>query len=322
MQKRVVILGGAGLIGTHLCIKLINEGHEVFCVDVREMDDSPLLREVRDHESFHFIRHNIIHSFGIRCDEIYNLASPSCLRYDKTLPVETLKVNIAGSINTLETARAEHARVVFASSGDVYGISRRDSFAEEGQYSSTGTILGEAKRSAEALHRAYRAEYGTDTRIARIFNVYGPGTDLSDQRVVTKMIVAALRNADIVIFGSGEQTRTFCWVGDAVEGLKKLMASPARDRTPTVNIGSPHEISMRALAEQIVRMTDSRSKIVHVEARRYDPRRKTPDLTVARHDLGWVPSVPLTEGLQRTIAYTEKELSKIRYSVRSWVEIH
>lgn len=322
MQKRVVILGGAGLIGTHLCLRLLKEGHEVFCVDVREKNDSPLLRQAYSHDAFHFIHHNIIHSFGIRCDEIYNLASPSCLSYDKTLPVETLKVNISGSMNALETARAEHARVLYASSGDVYGLSRRDSLSEEGYFGGMGTVLGDAKRAAEALHKAYRMEYGTDTRIARIFNVYGPGADLADQRVIMKMTVAALRNRDILIYGSGEQTRTFCWVEDAVEGLIRLMAAPEGEATPTVNIGSMHEISMRALAELIIHLTDSRSKIIHIDARSYDMRRKTPDISTARQLLQWTPSVPLTEGLQRTISYVRKELAKVSHALRSWVEVH
>lgn len=323
MPKRTVILGGVGLIGTHLCLRLLREGHEVFCVDIRDLGDSPLLREARDYENFRFIRHNIIHSYGIRCDEIYNLASPPCLRYDKALPVQMLKVNISGSVNTLETARAEHARVVFASSGDVGYPLRRDMLAEESYYQTVGTILCEAKRSAEAFHRAYRVEYGVDTRIARIFNTYGPGTDINDRRAVPCMIAAALLNRDIIIYGSGEQTRSFCWVEDTVEGLVRLMsASTDRGRFPAVNLGSTHEISVRALAERIIELTGSRSKIRHIESRYNDSRRKVPDISVARRELKWSPSVSLTDGLQRTVAYIEKEISKIGHASRTWVEVH
>ena len=323
MPKRTVILGGVGLIGTHLCLRLLREGHEVFCVDIRNMCDSPLLREARDYENFRFIRHNIIHSYGIRCDEIYNLASPTCLHYDKALPVQTLKVNISGSVNTLETARAEHARVVFASSGDICTNARRDVVTEERYYKTVSTILGEAKRSAEAFHRAYRIEYGVDTRIARIFNTYGPGTDINDRRAIPNMIASALLNRDIVIYGSGEQTRSFCWVEDTVEGLVRLMSAHSeRVRLSTVNLGSTHEISVRALAERIIELTGSRSKIRHIESRYSDPRRKIPDISVARRELKWLPTVMLTDGLQRTIAYIEKEMSKIGYPSRTWVEVH
>ena len=179
MPKRTVILGGAGLIGTHLSLRLLREGYDVFCVDIRDMGDSPLLREARDYDNFRFIRHNIVHSYGIRCDEIYNLASPSSMRYDRAMPVQMLKVNITGSVNTLEAARAEHARVVFASSGDICCQTRRDVPADESCYNTVGTTLAEAKRAAEALHRAYRIEYGVDARIARIFSTYGPGTGLN-----------------------------------------------------------------------------------------------------------------------------------------------
>lgn len=323
MQKRVVVLGGVGLIGTHLCLRLLREGAEVFCVDVRDMNDSPLLIEARQWEGFHYIHHNITHSFGIRCDEIYNLASPARLRYDKALPVETLKVNIAGSVNTLETARAEHAKVVFASSSDIYGASSNDDSLNETRYYNTAsTILGEAKRAAEAFHRAYKIEYGTDTRIARIFNAYGTSVDVADRRVVMKMIVAALLNRDIVIYGSGQQTRTFCWVEDIVDGVMRLMAAETGDTTPTVNFGSTHEVTMRALAEKIISLAGSRSQIVHSEPRYNDSHSKIPDTSIAHHQLGWSPTVTLDEGLRRTINYAEKELTKVGYSTRSWVEMH
>ena len=323
MPKRTVILGGVGLIGTHLCLRLLREGNEVFCVDIRNLCDSPLLREARDYDNFRFIRHNIIHSYGIRCDEIYNLASPSCLRYDRALPVQMLKVNISGSVNTLETARAEHARVVFASSGDICAAPRRNADSEESYYQTVGTILAEAKRSAEAFHRAYRVEYGVDTRIARIYNTYGPGTDLHDRRVVPQMIASALLNRDIRICGSGEQTRTFCWVEDTVDGLVRLMAARSdKARLSTVSLGSTHEISIRALAERIIELTGSRSQIRHTESRYSDPQRKVPDIGPARRELKWAPTVSLTDGLQRTIAYVESEMSKIGHASRTWAEIH
>lgn len=322
MQKRIVVLGGVGLIGTHLCLRLLREGHEVFCVDVRGIDHSPLLREALRYDRFRFIRHNITSGFGIRCDQIYNLASPICLGYDKAMPVEILKVNIAGSLNTLETARAEHARVLFASSGDISAISRRDSLSEESYYNTVATILGEAKRSAEALHRAYRIEYGTDARIARVFNTYGPGCDIGDRRAVVRMSVAALRNSEIIIYGSGEQTRTFCWVEDTVDGLVRLMNAPAEIKHSAMNFGGTQEISVRELAELIIELTGSRSRIRHVETRYNDLHRKTPDISVARRELKWAPTVSLDEGLKRTIGYIEAMMPKDGYTARTWVEVH
>ena len=165
MQKRIVVLGGVGFIGTHLCLRLLEEGHEVFCVDIRDAVNSPLLRGVLQHPLFRYVHHNIINGFSIRCDEIYNLASPSRVRYNKALPVETLRVSVLGAINTLETARSEHARVVFASAGNIYGIGHRDPASEPGNFCSTHYILYEGKRAAEALHRAYNSEYDVDARL-------------------------------------------------------------------------------------------------------------------------------------------------------------
>lgn len=321
MQKRIVILGGVGFIGTHLCLRLLNDGHEVFCVDIRDTINSPLLRDMPQHPEFRYVRHNIINSFGIRCDEIYNLSSPSRVRYNKALPVETLKVSIVGSMNALDTARTEHARILFAS-GDVYDTGYGDTLPAEVNCCSSHRILAEGKRAGEALHRAYQNEFGVDARIARIFNTYGSGADLMDQRVVMKMIVAALQNRDITINGSGEQLRTFCWVEDIVDGLVRLMEAPRTEATRTINFGSNHEVSIRALAEKIVALTGSRSRIVHTQARIDDVRRRTPDISAARRELGWAPRTPLVEGLRRTVSYVEKELAEKAYAGITWVEIN
>ena len=220
MQKRIVVLGGAGFIGTHLCLRLLADGNEVFCVDVRDAAGSSLLRDVLRHPAFHAVRHNIVHGFGIRCDEIYNLASPSRVCYDKALPVEALQVCMTGTINTLDTARDEHARVLFASSGEM-GDTRPA--AAEG--CGCAHTLMEGKRAAEALHRAYREEFDVDTRIARIYNTYGSGADLMDQRLVMKSVVAALRNRDIRINGKRidpEKTYTIATIDYLQRGGDKM----------------------------------------------------------------------------------------------------
>lgn len=322
MQKKIVILGGVGFIGSHLCLRLLDEECELFCVDTRNPADSPLLRTRHGARNFHYVRHNIVHRFGIRCDEIYNLAAPPMLRYDRALPADTLKTAMEGSVNALDTARAEHARVVYASSGDIYESSSRELLTDLCHPFPPKAFGTEGKRSAEALHRAYAGEFGVDVRIARIFGTYGSGCDLNDQRAVTRMVVAALRNRDITIYGSGEQTRTFCWVGDIVDGLVRLMRAAPSDRLRIVDLGSTHEITIRALAEKIVELTGSRSRIVHTEARRDDARRKTPDIGRAQRELEWSPHTSLTEGLQRTIAYVEKELAGMSPEAMSWIEVH
>lgn len=322
MQKRVVILGGAGFIGTHLCLRLLEAGHSVFCVDVRDAADSPLLKSALQHASFRFVRHNIVSPFGIRCDEIYNMASPSMVRYNKALPVESLKTSIAGSIHALDTARSEHARVLFGSSGAVYDIGRPDLRTPGRDNCSTHRTLAEGKLAAEALHRAYRSEFDVDTRIARIFNTYGPGADVMDQRVVMKMIAAALQNRDIAVNGSGEQVRAFCWIEDIVEGLVRLMEAPRAEYTRTLDLGSTHEIPIRTLAEKIIALTGSRSRIVHLPVRADDASRRAPDISAARRELGWTPRTPLVEGLRRTISYVEKELAGNNYARMTWAEMN
>lgn len=322
MQKRIVILGGVGFIGSHLCLRLLNEGHEVFCVDLRDATNAPLLRSVLQHPGFRYVHHNIINNFAIRCDQIYNLAAPSMVRYNKALPVETLKVSVLGSINALENARAEHARILFASMGEVGDTTYHGRLAGASNGCATHHILADGKRAGEALHRAYQSEYGVDARIARIFNTYGSGADLMDQRVVMKMVLAALQNRDIPINGNGEQLRTFCWVEDLVDGLIRLMEAPPTEHTRMLNLGSNHEITIRSLAEKIITLTGSHSKITHAAARIDDARRNTPDISAAYRELDWTPSTPLTEGLRRTIGYVEKELSNKVYAHSTWVEMN
>lgn len=321
MSKRIVVLGGAGLIGTHLCLRLIKEGEQVFCVDIRDASTSPLLHRVQKHPSFRFIRHDITQPFSIACDRIYNLASPPHLHFDHAMPVEILRSDILGAINALDTAYHERIPILYASSGDVYDHPHLENTTGKSCLRPLHHLYAEGKRAAEALCRAYNLEHGIDTRIARIFTTYGSGGDLRNRHIMTKMVIAALRNEDIVIFGSGEQTRTFCWVEDVVDGLIRLMECPPATETPVINLGNDHEISIRALAEKIIMLTASRSRIVHTTARLDDPRRVLPDLEIADRELGWTPKTALNEGLNRMITDIKKRLDNRLQTNPSWVKI-
>lgn len=318
MQKKIVILGGVGLVGGHLARRLLEQGNEVYVVDTREPCSSPLLRELEPLENFHFVRHNIISPFTIRCDELYNLCGPTRLGHDKQPPVETLKTHLQGSINTLENARSEFSRVLYASSSAIYASHPSLQFDPHNERAATA----EGVRGAEMLHRAYFSEYGIDCRIARLFNLYGSGADLNDRRVVMRMVVAALQQRDITICGNGEQLRTFLWVEDAVEGLIRLMRADASHFPLTVDFGGAQEISIRHLAEKIISLCGSRSKILHTESRHGEERRRVADLEVGRRLIGWYPRTSLGEGLKRLIEYVEQELSAFRHGSRSWIEIY
>lgn len=318
--KRTVVLGGVGFIGSHLCRRLLAEGHEVFCIDLRDITHAPALRDLQRNAAFHYIHHNIIHPFGIRCDELYNLTAPAVVHYSKQLPVETLQLCMVGSIHALDTARTEHARVVYGSTGSITNMTTKQMWSDQPHV--TRHTLIEGHMAAESLHRAYRQEFGVDTRIARIYNTYGNEVNLMDQRVVTKMIVAALQQRDIHIEGNGEQIRTFCYVGDVVEGLLGLMRALPNDHTRIVNLGSDEHISILGLAQKIIELTGSRSKIVHVEPRAEEFRLRIPDLATTRRELGWNPTTNLVDGLKRTINHIEKELSERAGAFYSWVEVN
>lgn len=318
MQKKVVILGGVGLIGTHLCKKILDRGDVVYCVDTRELSASPLLRDWERHGNLRYVRHNVVNPFTIRCDEIYNLCAPVRLSYDRQLPVEAFKTYLQGAINTLENARAEFAKVVYVSSSAVYTPNPRLEFDTRNPQ----CAAAEGIRAAEMIHHAYFNEYSVDTRIARVFNVYGSGADISDCRVVMRMISSALQNRPITIYGSGEQLRTFCWAGDIANGLTALMEAAPSPALRTVDLGGDTEITIRALAEKIVELTGSRSHINHVAVRFGDARSRRPDLAAAHRELNWKPQTGLTEGLRRTIEYTEQALSAFASAQRSWIEIY
>lgn len=319
-MTRVSIFGGTGLIGTHLTLRLLAQGAKVTCIDIREPDLSPLLAEATSNPDFEFIRHNVTRPLKIECDRIYNLASPSYMHHDPSQPVTTLQTNILGSIRTLDLARRNRARLLFASSGDIYltrnGISSLERHRDDSFYS----ILSEAKRSAEALHRAYIRQYGVDARVARIYNTYGTGAQIDDGRVVTSIIRHALDNSDIKINGAGDRIRTLCWVGDTVEAMMRLMELDASKAPFALNIGGYHEITIEQLAATVIRLTGSRSRIVTGDPRSNDMRRKVPDLQLTHRTIDWQPTVSLGEGLAMTIEYMRREYVREHVAPPTWVE--
>lgn len=320
-MKRVAVLGGAGLIGSHLCMRLTDAGDEVVCIDTADISTSPLLAPYLRRRAIRYICHDIEKSFVISGEQIYNLASPTFITRIGTHPLKILRTNIMGSINALETARRNGATVLFASSGDIYGGTGQQPFVEKDIFAGRITPYAESKRAAEALHYAYAKEHGCRCRIARIFSTYGTGGRIDDQRIVMRMVVEALLGRDILISGSGEQLRTFCWVGDMADAIIRLMNIPDTEPTATVNLGSSVEISINRLADMIVTLTGSRSRIVHIPARSDDPRRMAPDLTRARNMLDWRASTSIEDGLRMTIGYVESVLHSLtRDNAAEWIE--
>lgn len=320
-MKRVVVLGGAGLIGSHLCMRLADAGDEVVCIDTADISTSPLLAPYLRRRAIRYICHDIEKSFVISGEQIYNLASPTFITRIGTHSLKILRTNIMGSINALETARRNGATVLFASSGDIYGGAGQQPFVEKDIFADRITPYAESKRAAEALHYAYAKEHGCRCRIARIFSTYGTGGRIDDQRIVMRMVVEALLGRDILISGSGEQLRTFCWVGDMADALIRLMNIPDTEATATVNLGSSVEMSINRLADMIVSLTGSRSRIVHIPARSDDPHRMAPDLTRARNMLDWRASTSIEDGLRMTIGYVQSVLHSLtRDNAAEWIE--
>jgi len=304
MPARILVTGGAGFIGSHLCAALLDQGHEVLCVDNyftgRRSNIEPLL----DNRRFEALRHDVTFPLYVEVDQIYNLACPASPIHYQSDPVQTLKTSVHGAINMLGLAKRTKAKILQASTSEVYGDPEVHPQRED--YRGSVNMLGprscydEGKRAAETLFSDYRRQHGTRTKIARIFNTYGPRMLPNDGRVVSTFIVQALAGGPITIYGDGRQTRSFCYVDDMVEGLIRMMATED-DVAGPVNLGNPNEITIIDLAERIVAMTGSNSTIVQKPLPADDPRRRQPDISLAERILGWKPSIPLDEGLRRTI---------------------
>jgi UDP-glucuronate decarboxylase len=305
-QKRILVTGGAGFLGSHLCERLIVAGHEVICVDNCYTGTRRNVYELLSNPSFEFLRHDVTFPLYVEVDEIYNLACPASPIHYQFDPVQTTKTSVHGAINLLGLAKRIKAKILQASTSEVYGDPTMHPQREEywGNVNPIGirSCYDEGKRCAETLFFDYHRQLRLRIKVARIFNTYGPRMHPNDGRVVSNFIVQALKNEPITVFGDGRQTRSFCYVDDLVNGLIGLMNS-RDDFTGPVNLGHPSEFSMFELAEKIIRLTGSRSRIVYKPLPQDDPRQRQPDISLARKELGWEPSVELDEGLMATIRY-------------------
>jgi UDP-glucuronate decarboxylase len=302
---RVLITGGAGFLGSHLCDKLLGLGHEVVCLDNLFTGSKANIAHLIGNPNFEFVRHDIIDPFKYEVDQIYNLACPASPPHYQYNPIKTTKTSVMGAINCLGLARRVKARVFQASTSEVYGDPAVHPQPESywGNVNPIGrrSCYDEGKRCAETLFFDYHRENKVDIRVVRIFNTYGPRMHPNDGRVVSNFIVQALKGEDITVYGEGKQTRSFCYVDDLLEGFVRLMHQT--ETVGPINLGNPGEFTMIELAQQVLRLTKSKSKIVHKPMPADDPKQRQPDITLAKKYLKWEPTVPLAEGLKRTIAY-------------------
>ena len=315
MRKRILVTGGAGFIGSHLCEKLLEEGHEVICVDNFYTGNKENIVHLMRDPYFEVLRHDITFPLYVEVDEIYNLACPASPKFYQFDPVRTTKTSVHGSINMLGLAKRLKVKILQASTSEIYGDP--NSHPQDERYWGNVNPIGpracydEGKRCAETLFFDYHRQHGLKIKVVRIFNTYGPRMLPDDGRVVSNFIVQALQDKDITIYGDGSQTRSFCYIDDLVDGMIKMMNS-RDDFVGPVNLGNPNEISILGLAKMIVELTGSSSKIVHLELPKDDPKRRQPDISLARRELGWEPKVELRKGLFKTIEYFRNLLRKVQ----------
>ena len=306
LQRRILVTGGAGFLGSHLCEALLARGNEVLCVDNFFTGALDHVTRLRSHPRFELMRHDITFPLYVETDQIYNLACPASPMHYQFDPVQTTKVSVHGSINMLGLAKRVKAPILQASTSEVYGDPAEHP-QREGYWGHVNPIgprscYDEGKRCAETLFFDYRRQHGVRIKVARIFNTYGPHMHPNDGRVVSNFIVQALRGRPITLFGDGTQTRSFCYVADLIDGLMRLMDTPD-DFTGPVNLGNPTELTMRELAQRIIALTGSRSPIEYRPLPTDDPRQRQPDITLARSALGWEPRVPFDEGIVKAVDY-------------------
>ena len=305
-RKRIMVTGGAGFLGSHLCDKLLEKGHEVLCVDNLFTGTKRNIDHLHSHPRFEFVRHDVTFPLYVEVDEIYNLACPASPIHYQHDPVQTTKTSVHGAINMLGLAKRLKARILQASTSEVYGDPQVHPQTEDywGHVNPVGirSCYDEGKRCAETLFFDYHRQHKLEIKVARIFNTYGPRMHPNDGRVVSNFIVQALQNQPITVYGNGSQSRSFCYVDNMIEGFIRLMESPAGFTGP-VNLGNPNEFTIRQLAEKVISMTGSKSEVIEKPLPSDDPTQRQPDITLARSKLGWEPEIQLEQGLVQTIAY-------------------
>jgi len=309
---RILVTGGAGFIGSHLCERLLGEGHDVICLDNFFTGNKDNIIHLMDSHRFELVRHDIIQPILLEVDRIYNLACPASPVHYQYNPVKTIKTSVMGAINMLGLAKRVRARILQASTSEVYGDPRVHPQTEEywGNVNPIGprSCYDEGKRVAETLMMDYHRQNGVDIRIVRIFNTYGPRMAENDGRVVSNFILQALSDQDITVYGDGSQTRSFCYVSDLVEGMIRMMENSARFIGP-VNLGNPGEFTILELAEKVISQTGSSSKIVFAALPQDDPKQRQPNIGMALDMLGWAPTVQLDEGLEKAVAYFRRKVA-------------
>ena len=310
-KTRVLVTGGAGFIGSHLCERLLNEGYDVICMDNLFTGQKDNIRHLLGNPYFEFIRKDVLEDIYVECDQIYNLACPASPIHYQYDPIKTIKTSFIGALHVLGLAKRCNARVLQASTSEVYGDPEVHPQPESywGHVNPDGirSCYDEGKRAAETLFFDYHRQHGVDIKVIRIFNTYGPNMRGDDGRVVSNFIVQALKGEDITIYGDGSQTRSFCYVDDLVEAMIRMMNS--RDGfTGPVNLGNPGEFTMLELAKKVIELTGSGSKIIYLPLPQDDPTQRKPVIDLAKKELGWEPTIPLEEGLKRTIEYFKKTL--------------
>jgi len=309
--KRILITGGAGFIGSNLCKRLLEEEHEVFCLDNYSTSSRVTILPFLKNPRFTFIEQDVDQPIHFEVDEIYHLACPASPVHYQHNPVKTMRTNVIGAMNVLELAKEVHCKVLQASTSEVYGDPLVHPQVEEywGNVNPIGkrSCYDEGKRCAETIFFDYARQFQIDIKVVRIFNTYGPNMSPDDGRVVSNFIVQALKGEDITIYGDGSQTRSFCYIDDLVEGMIRMMASPTDFKGP-INLGNPNECTIRELAEKILQLTKSNSRLILRPLPEDDPKQRLPHIERARKQLGWEPKVPLEEGIQKTIEYFKRRL--------------
>ena len=312
LERRVLVSGGAGFLGSHLCERLVARGDQVLCVDNFFTGTRRNIEHILQHKNFELLRHDITHPLFVEVDEIFNLACPASPLHYKKDPVQTTKTSVIGAINMLGLAKRLKIKILQASTSEIYGDPTIHPQPESywGNVNPIGprSCYDEGKRCAETLFFDYWRQHRLPIKVVRIFNTYGPRTHPNDGRVISSFIVQALLNKDITVFGDGSHTRSFCYVDDLISGLTRMMDTP-NDITGPVNLGNPAEFSILEIAQTVLDLTGSRSRIVHRPLPQDDPKQRRPDISEADRVLGWRPTVPLREGLSRTIAYFEEMLA-------------